>query len=126
MSRGFSLLLTPPPPSLREKGCRFLQLLRVDEKKKKSIFLNTELIFKWPERDFLPAPKLFPLGDVRLGAGARGALGCDPATSPAWDEFHTQRKILARSEGTAGSVSHLKPCTGPTLGGTRTLHRPSE
>lgn len=42
--------------SLREKGCCFLQLLRVDENKE-SIFLNTELIFKWPKRDFLSAPK---------------------------------------------------------------------
>lgn len=39
-------------------------------RKKNNIFLDTELIFKWPKRDFISTPKLFPLGDVHLGAGA--------------------------------------------------------
>lgn len=51
--------------------------------KKKNIFLNIELIFKWPKRDFISTPKLFPLGDVHLGAGALQALGCSPASQPA-------------------------------------------
>jgi len=59
------------PLFLAREGVLLPPAVEVLMRKEENIFLNTELIFKWPKRDFIATPKLFPLGGVRLGAGAR-------------------------------------------------------
>lgn len=137
MSRGLFLCFQPPVPCVR-RGVASSSCRSVNEKKK-NIFLNTELIFKWPKRDFISTPKLFPLGDVHLGAGALPALGCSPTPQPAGRgaagsgcvscagmNFTRRGKILICSEDGVRSVSHLNPCKGKILSGTRTLRWPAE